>query len=67
MKSRNTGLLFNRFVLRAELIKKRERKRERKRENGKGGKKWKVGGGGGGEEVGFRVRESCGGLCGSKS
>lgn len=31
MKSRNTRLLFNRFVLRAELIKKRER------ENGKGG------------------------------
>lgn len=33
MKSRNTGLLFNRFVLRAELIKKREKERE----NGKGG------------------------------
>lgn len=31
MKSRNTRLLFNRFVLRAELIKKRER------ENGKEG------------------------------
>lgn len=29
MKSRNTGLLFNRFVLRAELIKKKERERER--------------------------------------
>lgn len=28
MKSRNTGLLFNRFVLRAELIKKREKERE---------------------------------------
>lgn len=35
MKSRNTRLLFNRFVLRAELIKKK-RKRERENEEERG-------------------------------
>lgn len=46
MKSRNTGLLFNRFVLRAELIKK---KREKERENGEERGEWKIRGGREGE------------------
>lgn len=51
MKSRNTGLLFNRFVLRAELIKKREKERERME---RGEWKFRRGGEGGGGKEGER-------------